>query len=115
MELNIKRNRTRFKMKMNSKLPRVSIDKSNQHFFAQLIDIHAEGKVIAALHEKTFAKTAKLEKAKPVERIGKMGEAFGKMVKDAGVTAVAFDRSGYIYHGKVKAFAEGLRKAGLTL
>jgi len=56
-----------------------------------------------------------LAKEKPVERVGKMGEAFGKMVKDAGITSVAYDRSGYIYHGKVKAFADGMRKAGLTL
>lgn len=115
MELNIKRNRTRFKMKMNTKLTRVSVDKSNKYFFAQLVDIHNEGKILAALHEKTFAKTAKLEKEKPVVVVGKMGEVFGKMIKDAGVTAVAYDRSGYIYHGKVKAFAEGMRKAGLTL
>lgn len=115
MELNKRRNRTRFKTKMNTKLPRVSVDKSNQHFFAQLVDVHNEGKVLVALHEKTFAKTAKLEKEKPVARIGKMGEAFGKMVMDAGITAITYDRSGYIYHGKVKAFAEGMRKAGLTL
>ena len=115
MDLNTKRNRTRFKIKMHTKLPRVSVDKSNKWFFAQLVDIHAEGKILAALHEKTFAKTAKLEKELPVARIGKMGEAFGKMIKDSGVTAVAYDRSGYIYHGKVKAFADGMRKAGLTL
>lgn len=115
MELNTKRNRTRFKMKMVSKLPRVSIDKSNRYFFAQLIDAHQGGKVIAALHEKTFVKAEKLSKEKPLARIEKMGESFGKQIKDAGVTAVIFDRSGYIYHGKVKIFADGLRKAGLTL
>ncbi|WKZ23823.1 MAG: 50S ribosomal protein L18 [Candidatus Dojkabacteria bacterium] len=115
MELQVKRNRTRFKLKMNSKLPRVSVDKSNRYFFAQLVDVHSAGKVLAALHEKAFVKTAKLEKDKPVARAEKMGEAFGKLVKEAGFTAVAFDRSGYVYHGKVKAFADGLRKAGLTL
>lgn len=115
MEISTKRNRTRFKQKVNSSLLRVSIQKTNQYFFAQLIDVHNNGKVVAALHEKTFAKTAKLEKEKPVTRIEKMGEAFGKMVVDAGIKAVAYDRSGYIYHGKVKAFAEGMRKSGLTL
>lgn len=99
---------------MNSKLPRVSVDKSNQYFFAQLVDVHQGGKVIVAIHEKTF-ESAEAKKMKPVERAGAMGEAFGKLAKEAGVTAVAFDRSGYIYHGKVKAFAEGMRKAGLTL
>lgn len=115
MELNKKRNRTRFKMKMVSKLPRVSIDKSNRYFFAQLVDAHNDGKVITAIHEKSFIKTSKLEKEKPMARLEKMGEAFGKMIKDAGVTAVTYDRSGYIYHGKVKSFAEGMRKSGLTL
>lgn len=115
MEIGTKRNRTRFKQKMLSKLPRVSINKTNQYFSAQLIDVAAAGKVIAAVHEKTFAKTEKASKLKPVERIGTMGEVFGKTLKDAGITAIAFDRSGYIYHGKVKAFADGLRKAGLTL
>jgi len=115
MELNTKRNRTRFKIKMNSELLRVSVVKSNRYFFAQLVDVHNAGKIVAALHEKSFVKAAKLAKEKPVERVGKMGEAFGKMVKDAGITTVAYDRSGYIYHGKVKAFADGMRKAGLTL
>lgn len=115
MEIATKRNRTRFKMKMASKLPRVSINKTNQHFSAQLIDMQAEGKVLAAIHEKTFAKSAKAEKMKPVERIAAMGESFGKMIQEAGVKAVSYDRSGYIYHGKVKAFADGMRKSGLTL
>ena len=100
---------------MNSKLPRVSIDKSNKYFFAQLVDVHNAGKIIAAIHEKSFTKTAKLEKEKPLDVAGKMGEAFGKVIIDAGVTSVAYDRSGYIYHGKVKAFADGMRKSGLTL
>jgi len=115
MESSTKRNRTRFKQKVHSQLLRVSIQKTNQYFFAQLIDVHHDGKVVVALHEKTFAKEPAVAKEKPVARIGKMGEAFAKMVIDAGVKAIAYDRSGYIYHGKVKSFAEGMRKAGLTL
>lgn len=115
MEIGTKRNRTRFKMKMLSKLPRVSINKTNQYFSAQLIDVASEGKVVAAIHEKTFVKAEKATKLTPVERIGKMGESLGKTLLAAGITAVAYDRSGYVYHGKVKAFADGLRKSGLTL
>lgn len=115
MEIATKRNRTRFKIQSVSKLPRVSIDKSNKYFFAQVVDAFANGKVLAAVHEKTFTKEAKLEKAKPMEVIEKMGEKLGQDIKKQGVTAVVYDRSGYIYHGKVKAFAEGLRKSGLTL
>jgi large subunit ribosomal protein L18 len=114
MEISTKRNRTRFKQKVNSQLLRVSVQKTNQYFFAQLIDVQNKGKIVAAIHEKTFAKTVK-EKATPVERVGKMGEAFGKIVMEAGVSSIAYDRSGYIYHGKIKAFADGMRKAGLTL
>jgi len=115
MEISTKRNRTRFKQKVNSQLLRVSVQKSNQYFFAQLIDVQNKGKVVVALHQKTFAATATKEKLTPVQVVGLMGEAFGKMVLEAGVRAVAYDRSGYIYHGKIKAFAEGMRKAGLTL
>jgi large subunit ribosomal protein L18 len=115
MEMGTKRNRTRYKQKVASQLLRVSIQKTNQYFFAQLIDVHSNGKVVAAIHEKTFKKDASVAKDKPLVRVGKMGEAFGKMALDAGVTAIAYDRSGYIYHGKVKAFADGMRKAGLTL
>jgi len=115
MNIAVKRNRTRFKLKSFSKNLRVSVHKTNKYFSAQLIDVFNGGKILKAIHEKTFAKTAKLTKESPVEIAGKMGEAFGKSVLDSGVKIVSFDRSGYIYHGKVKAFAEGMRKAGLTL
>jgi large subunit ribosomal protein L18 len=114
MDIRNKRARTRYKISRTTVDYRVSVNKTNQYLSAQAIQIEG-GKVIASVHQKTFSKKNKLSKEKPVAIAEKMGEEIGKSLKEQGITAVAFDRSGYIYHGKIKAFAEGLRKAGLTL
>ncbi|WKZ30275.1 MAG: 50S ribosomal protein L18 [Candidatus Dojkabacteria bacterium] len=109
MKIANKRDRIRYKLKRTSVLYRISIHKTNQYFSAQAIEI-ATGNVIASIHQKTFTSG---KGKKPVETIEAMGESFGKALADKKLEDIAFDRSGYIYHGKVKAFAEGLRKAGL--
>jgi len=86
--------------------PRVSIYRSNRFVTAALIDDES-GHTLGAVHGKQFAGKPKLEQAALV------GEALAEVAKAAGITAVVFDRSGYQYHGRVKAVAEALRKGGL--
>lgn len=88
--------------------PRVSVYRSNRYVTAALID-DGQGITVSAVHGKQFDKVTKLEQAKLV------GRALAEMAKNAGITAVVFDRSGYQYHGRVKAIAESLRHGGLSL
>jgi len=90
--------------------PRMTVFKSNKYMYVQVID-DAAGATIA------FAST--LEEAckafkRNVEGAGKLGEEIGKRLKEKNVATVVFDRNGYLYHGIVKAIADGARKAGIA-
>ena len=92
--------------------PRLSVFRSSKHIYAQVIDDLKGGTVVAASSmEKTLrdgGKTgANLEAAKAV------GKLVAERAKEAGVSQVVFDRSGYLYHGRVKALAEAAREGGL--
>ena len=83
--------------------PRMTITRSNKNLSAQVIN-DDEGKTLASIStlEKEFAAL------KPnIEGAAKLGEAFGARLKDKNITKVVFDRNGYLYHGVVKAFADG--------
>ena len=92
--------------------PRLSVFRSARHVYAQAID-DTSGRVLAAASDIE----EKLEQAvagKPKkERARAIGKAIGEKLKAAGVTAVVFDRNGFIYHGRVKEVADGAREAGL--
>ena len=88
--------------------PRMTVTRSN--LFVQVIN-DDEGKTLAAIStlEKEFADI------KPtVEGAEKLGEAMGKRLAEKKITTVVFDRNGYLYHGVVKALADGARKAGIV-
>lgn len=89
--------------------PRLSVYRSNKEIYAQLIN-DVDGKTIAAASslEKEFeAKGNKSDVAKEV------GKKIAEKAVAAGVEACAFDRGGYLYHGRVKSLAEGAREGGL--
>lgn len=89
--------------------PRMTVTRSNKNLYVQVIN-DDEGKTLAAIStmEKDFASV------KPtVEGAAKLGEAFGQRLKEKNITKVVFDRNGYLYHGVVKALADGTRKAGI--
>lgn len=89
--------------------PRMTVFRSNKNLSVQVIDDNA-GCTLAAIStlEKEFADL------KPnTEGAAKLGEAFGRRLKDKKITTVVFDRNGYLYHGVVKALADGARKAGI--
>lgn len=104
------RYRIRKKISGSSSIPRLTVFRSNSDIYAQLID-DKSGTTIAAASSRqkdiTAQKAPKLDKSKMV------GEAIARKAVELGVKKVVFDRSGYIYHGRVKAVAEGAREAGL--
>ncbi len=107
-----RRARVKKKLLVSSDRPRLNVFRSNKHMYAQLVE-NLDGKVIASASTLNKDLKGKVKKVKKSEAAEKVGQAIGKLAKDKGVTEVVFDRSGYLYHGRVKALAEGARKAGL--
>ncbi|BAV04170.1 LSU ribosomal protein L18P [Filimonas lacunae] len=104
------RYRTRKKIAGTPSVPRISVFRSNADVYLQVID-DLNGKTIAAASTKdkdiAAQKVTKSEKAKLA------GAAVARKAVALGVTAAIFDRGGYLYHGRVKAAAEGAREGGL--
>ena len=93
-----------------AQIPRMSVFRSNRQISAQLID-DIEGKTIlsaSSLNKEIAAK--KLNKSQQAEEVGTLIAA---KAKENGITEIVFDRSGYLYHGRIKTLAESARKAGL--
>jgi large subunit ribosomal protein L18 len=90
--------------------PRVSVFRSNRGIFAQLIDDSA-GRTLAAVAW-TEEPLRSLSRAEQSTEAGKL---LAERAKAAGIERAVFDRGGYQYHGRVRAFAEGVREGGLAL
>ena len=101
--------RIRGKIAGTAERPRLAVFRSNRGIFAQLIDDEA-GKTLAGASWLDLAKTFKGNKS---EQAAEVGKALAKAAKAAGVETCVFDRGGYLYHGRVKALAEGAREGGL--
>lgn len=95
-----------------SERPRLAVFRSNNHMYAQIID-DTVGKTLVAAS--TLEKDVKdnLKKTNDVEAAAYLGTVIAKRASEKGITAVVFDRGGYIYQGKVAALAEAAREAGL--
>ncbi len=104
------RNRAKLR-KLAGGRPRLSVHRSSQHIYAQVID-DTEGKTIASAS--SMDKEFKGDKGTNVTAATEVGKLVAKRASDAGVTDVVFDRGGYVYHGRVKALAEGAREGGLN-
>lgn len=90
--------------------PRLSVFRSNADIYAQLID-DANGVTLASASSKE--KDIAAQKAPKTEKSKLVGAAIARKAGELGIKAVVFDRGGYIYHGRVKAVAEGAREGGL--
>lgn len=103
------RRRIRGKISGTATRPRLSIYRSNAEVYAQLIDdVSGVTLLAASSKDKDFTRTGnKVEQSKSV------GTAVAKKAIEKGITEVVFDRGGYLYHGRVKALAEGAREGGL--
>ncbi len=103
---NRRRIRVRARISGTPEKPRISVFRSLTNFEAQFID-DVNGKTI-------FGMSTRKEKiGKTVEAAKKLGIEFAKKAKEAKISACVFDRKGYTFHGRVKAFAEGAREGGL--
>ena len=103
--------RVRKKVAGTAERPRLAVFRSNKHIYAQLIDDVAGRTLVSA--SALDADAAKDGKKQDVAK--NVGALLGKRAKDAGISAVVFDRGGYQYHGRVAQVAAGAREAGLTL
>ncbi len=102
--------RIRNKISGTASCPRLNVFRSAKNIYAQLIDDEA-GKTLcsASTNEKSFT-----EYGGNCEAAKKVGLALAEKAKAQGITDVVFDRSGYVYHGRVAALAEGAREGGLN-
>ena len=105
-----RRRRVRSKVHGSAERPRVSVFRSNRGIFAQVIDDDA-GRTIASVQWTE----ADLRSLKPMEQATRAGALLAERAKAAGIDSAVFDRGGYQYHGRVRAFAEGVREGGLTV
>ena len=103
----IRHERVRKKISGTADRPRLCVYRSNAHIYAQIIDDTKGVTLVSASTLNVESEGTKTDAAKAV------GEAVAKKALDAGITKVVFDRGGNIYHGRVKALAEGAREAGL--
>lgn len=91
--------------------PRLAVFRSLKHIYAQIIDDRL-GKTLVSMSSRSKDFTLETG-AKKTDQSTQVGIKLGEKAIAAGITKVAFDRAGYKYHGRVKALAEGARKAGL--
>ena len=94
------------------KMVRLSVHRSNSHIYAQIID-ETGGKVLASASTVEAEVRGQIKNGASVEAATAVGKRIAEKAKAAGVEAVAFDRSGFKYHGRVKALAEAARESGL--
>lgn len=101
----------RKRLQGTSERPRLVVFRSLKHIYAQIID-DTTGKTLVSSSSK--AKDLEIKAGtKKVEQSFQVGQMLGEKAIAAGISKVAFDRAGYKYHGRVKALADGARKAGL--
>jgi len=93
---------------------RLSVHRTSQHIYAQVID-ETGGNVLAAVSTLDAGIKKKAKNTSNCDAATLVGKQIAELAKQAGVESVAFDRSGFRYHGRVKALAEAAREAGLKL
>ena len=100
--------RIRSKISGTASKPRMSVFRSNEQIYVQIID-DLSGRTLASAS--SLGLTEKITKK---EKAAKVGESIAKNAQDAGINTVIFDRNGYLYHGRIKELADAARKGGLN-
>ena len=101
--------RVRGKVQGTAERPRLTVFRSNKGISAQLVDDDSARTLAAA----SWLNLKKSFKGKKTEQAGEVGKLLAANAKKAGIEVVVFDRGGYLYHGRVKALADGAREGGL--
>ena len=104
-----RRYRVRKPLKRTADRPRLSVFRTHKHIYAQVID-DASGKTLASASTRDKGFSAEGGKTAEATAVGKL---VATRAKEKGVSKVVFDRNGYLYHGRIKALADGAREAGL--
>jgi large subunit ribosomal protein L18 len=104
------RYRIRQKTSGTNEKPRLSVFRSNSEIYVQIID-DVNGKTLVSAS--SLDKDLKAQKVTKLEKSKLVGAAIARKATDLGVSKVIFDRGGYLYHGRVKALADGAREGGL--
>ncbi len=110
-----KKRRTRVRARLartGNGRPRLSVFRSSKHIYAQVID-DAAGRTLAAASSLDESLRPSLKTGADKAAAGAVGKLVAERAKAAGVTAVVFDRGGYLFHGRVKALADAAREGGL--
>lgn len=104
--------RIRKKIRGTSSIPRLCVFRSLNHIYAQIVDDDGGGSLC---HASTLSKelSGELADLKKTEKSKKVGLLIARLAKEKGIEQVGFDRGGYLYHGRVRALAEGAREGGL--
>ena len=105
--------RVRNRLAGTTERPRLAVFRSNNHMYAQIIDDTVGNTLVSASTLQKEVK-AELEKTNNVDAAAYLGTVLGKKAVEAGITEVVFDRGGFIYQGKIQAFADAAREAGLV-
>lgn len=112
MAVNKEQRRLRIKRSIRNKIsgtserPRLSVFRSNKNIYAQIID-DLSGRTLASVSSKVEGASNKVSASSEV------GKEIAQKALALGISSVVFDRSGYLYHGRVKSLADGAREAGL--
>ncbi len=104
--------RVRNRFSGTAERPRLAVFRSNNHMYAQIIDDTVGNTLVAASTLEKSVK-AELEKTNNVDAAAYLGTVIAKRALEKGITAVVFDRGGFIYQGKIAALADAAREAGL--
>ncbi len=120
MDKNIRKQRARLKRKRRVRKkvfgtetrPRLTVYRSLRHIYAQVI-LDTEGKTLCQASTMDKALQGKIKSASNKEAAKMVGELIAERAKSANIEKVVFDRNGYLYHGRVKALADGAREKGL--
>ena len=107
-----RKNHVRRKIRQATTLPRLSVNRTSKHISAQVIDDVA-GRTLCAVSSTSKSFADQLQGKTKSERAAIVGAELGRRAKDAGIEQVAFDRGSSKYHGRVKAFADAVREAGV--
>ena len=107
-----KHKRMRYHLSGTAERPRLSVFRSNNHMYAQIIDDTA-GNTLAAASTVEASIKSSVEKTNNLDAAKELGKEIAKRAKDKGISTVVFDRGGFIYAGKVAALADAAREAGL--
>lgn len=115
MKLTKEQSRTRIHFRIRKKIkgiassPRISVFRSNKVIYAQIIDDSISHTLVAA----DSRENGILGVGTKVEQAYKVGQLLAERAKEANISKVVFDRSGYLYHGRIKSLADGAREGGL--